>query len=138
MIARRAGLRAPLHSPDHPDHLAAIADRVDHICAALSASQIAALIGGPTSAALRLYLSGLQPNLDFVARLCAALDISADWLLLGRGHPHPAQNARLGLRSISTADLSLELTRRLGSSIDPKRLPSSPSHLNSAPPRSPS
>ena len=39
----------------------------------------------------RRYLDGRSPGIVFITRLCEALSISADWLLLGRGSPvyHP-------------------------------------------------
>lgn len=48
----------------------------------------------------RLIRSG-TPNLELIVRLCERYDISADWLLLGRGESPPALEA--GIAALGAA-----------------------------------
>jgi len=53
---------------------------------------------------IRRYLSGQAPGIEFLAALCHKLDVSADWLLTGRG-PMRASDARAeALRAPSEHD----------------------------------
>ena len=74
--------------PVHPPAAAVspLTARLRHVCAGRSYRQLGALTGTSCESARR-YLAGHRPTAEFVAALCERLDLSADWLLLGRGDP---------------------------------------------------
>jgi transcriptional regulator with XRE-family HTH domain len=76
-------------------------DRLRHAMAARGIQKQLALavqVGVDHSAVSR-WQSGSGPSLPHAARVCEALDISLDWLILGRGtmngHRSPAERPRL-------------------------------------------
>jgi len=62
----------------------------------------------------RRYLDGRGPGIVFIKRLCETLNISADWLLLGRGSPVYRPGVPID-RPDAPVDVALEeLSRHLG------------------------
>lgn len=60
---------------------------------------------GTNAESVRRYMQGQAPSVEFLSRLCEALGLSADWLLLGRG-PMRAEEVRgEALRSADPAEL---------------------------------
>jgi transcriptional regulator with XRE-family HTH domain len=51
------------------------------------------------------YLRGHPPTAEFVAAVCAAFDISADWLLMGRGPMRATDARRQALRETGAPEL---------------------------------
>lgn len=64
----------------------ALQARLQLICRPFSRRELSDLTG-ISHESVRRYLGGQNPGVLFVMRLCEALNISADWLLLGRGMP---------------------------------------------------
>ncbi len=91
----------------------AITLRLDEVCAGLTPTQIALAIGLPRPAAVRRYLSGFAPSVEFIARMCCTFGVSADWILLGRGSGDPSEQQRYWLTQIETDAIVDELRRRL-------------------------
>lgn len=53
----------------------------------------------------RRYMSGQSPSAEFLSAFCAALGISADWLLTGRGPMRLADQKEHTLREADASDL---------------------------------
>ncbi len=67
---------------------AALHSRICKLCRPYAISQVALLTGTNPETARR-YLRGLSsPSPEFLAALCEAFDVSADWVLRGIGTPH--------------------------------------------------
>ncbi|MBX3403074.1 MAG: helix-turn-helix transcriptional regulator [Phycisphaeraceae bacterium] len=64
----------------------ALQARLQLICRPFTRRELSDLTG-ISHESVRRYLGGQNPGVLFVMRLCEALNISADWLLLGRGMP---------------------------------------------------
>lgn len=70
---------------------------------------------------VRRYMQGQTPNAEFLAELCAALSISGDWLLTGRGPMRLDEQRAHALRGATAADLLAAMAatiERLGERID--------------------
>lgn len=63
---------------------------------------------------VRRYLQGQAPSVEFVAALAKALNISADWLLTGRG---PMKCEELKAHALATAETS-ELLHAMSDTLD--------------------
>jgi transcriptional regulator with XRE-family HTH domain len=59
-------------------------DRLRLAASGRSNRLLSELTGVPTET-VRRYMRGQTPSAEFLARFCTALDLTADWLLLGRG-----------------------------------------------------
>lgn len=70
--------------PGPPD--AALQERLRSVCRPFTCRELADLTH-VSSESVRRYLGGQNPGVVFLKRLCEVLNISADWLLLGRGVP---------------------------------------------------
>ena len=114
-LPRAADSRAAPVASDHSSacDYEAITQRLDEVCDGLTPSQIASAIGLTRPAAVRRYLSGFAPSVEFVVRLCDTFGVSTDWVLLGRGSNDPDEHQRYWLAQIETAALVDELRRRL-------------------------
>lgn len=71
-------------SPGPPD--AALQERLRSVCRPFTCRELADLTH-VSYESVRRYLGGQNPGVVFLKRLCEVLNISADWLLLGRGVP---------------------------------------------------
>lgn len=70
---------------------------------------------------VRRYMQGQSPGADFLASLCAALAISGDWLLTGRGPMKLDQQRAHALRDATAGDLLTAMAgtiERLSERID--------------------
>ncbi len=54
---------------------------------------------------VRRYMQGQAPSVEFVAALCAALEVSAQWMLSGEGPMHLRDSHLHALKQASPADL---------------------------------
>jgi transcriptional regulator with XRE-family HTH domain len=59
-------------------------DRINSIVAGLSFRELAELTG-LNAETIRRYVRGADPSVAFIARLCEVFELSAEWLLFGRG-----------------------------------------------------
>lgn len=84
----------PLDQPIDGQHalLQEIGERLDSVCAGMSLSDLTALTG-MSKETIRRQLRDGRPGLDLIAALCGALDLSADWILCGRGGPYAGEAA---------------------------------------------
>jgi hypothetical protein len=89
------------HDPHSPIE-EAIRNRLNVVCQSLKPTVISR-ISGMSVESHRRYMRGDKPSVLFVARLCHALNLSVDWLLLGRGEP---ENARPASESQPTGALA--------------------------------
>ncbi|MCC6677709.1 MAG: hypothetical protein IT436_11240 [Phycisphaerales bacterium] len=70
---------------------------------------------------VRRYMQGQAPGADFLAALCAALSISGDWLLTGRGPMKLDEQRAHALRDATAGDLLAAMAgtiERLSERID--------------------
>lgn len=59
-------------------------DRINEVVRGLSFREVAD-ITGLNAETIRRYVRGADPSVAFITRLCEAFDLSAEWLLHGRG-----------------------------------------------------
>lgn len=110
--------------PGPPD--AALQERLRSVCRPFTCRELADLTH-VSYESVRRYLGGQNPGVVFLKRLCEVLNISADWLLLGRGVPIFQPDAAPGdvegnidraLETLGTyfKHLNIELSRKSPSS----------------------
>lgn len=92
----------PGNAPEAP--ISPLHDRL-RIVAGERPFRVIAEITGYHAETVRRYLSGHEPSIEFVCALCRAFDISADWMLTGRGAMHASEARKHALRTSSTGDL---------------------------------
>lgn len=64
---------------------------------------------------VRRYMQGQAPSVEFLAAVCSALGVSADWLLTGRGPSHGARARDHGPANASPGDLLVAMANTLES-----------------------
>lgn len=87
---------APDPSPLH--------DRMRQIAGQRSYRVLADLTGHHVET-VRRYMLGQGPSIEFVSALCKAFDVSADWMLTGRGAMHAKEARNHTLRTSSPGEL---------------------------------
>jgi hypothetical protein len=75
---------------------------------------------------MRRILGGKEPPADQVARICTGLDLSADWLLLGRGPMHRSELRSEALQHIPAEDLLGSLKVHVREQLEPAVTSASP------------
>ncbi|MBL0926320.1 MAG: helix-turn-helix transcriptional regulator [Phycisphaerales bacterium] len=60
---------------------------------------------GHSSETVRRYMQGQTPSVEFVAALCARLDINPHWLLTGQGPVRHSESRPFHLREANPAEL---------------------------------
>lgn len=95
--------------PSNFDALAeALSDRIIEIIHPCTNSQIGRLIG-VSDETIRRIRHGDQPSIRVILGLCHAFDVSADWLLLGRGDAPKIDHqaiVELKTRNMRTRDIT--------------------------------
>lgn len=74
-------------------------------------SEFSRVTGIPEST-IRSYLAGNYPKLDKIAELCEALDVSADWLILGRGVISQKENLDVNASTFVTTQVMINKEER--------------------------
>lgn len=67
-----------------PESCSTLHERMHKVAAGRSYKQLSDLTGTHPET-VRRYMQGQAPSTDFLSQLCIALELNADWLLLGRG-----------------------------------------------------
>jgi hypothetical protein len=97
-------------------------DRLRQAAGGRSNRQLADVTGLPI-ASIRRIVDGGEPTTEIVEALCIRMDLSADWLLLGRGPVHASDVRREALRQVPAADLigslAVAVRRRLERAAQP-------------------
>jgi len=91
---------------------ATLHDRICEVVRGLSFRELAE-VTGLNAETIRRYVRGADPSVAFVTRLCDAFDLSAEWLLHGRGPQDRGAAAEHALRSAGYARLLAALADRL-------------------------
>lgn len=60
---------------------------------------------GTNAESVRRYMQGQAPSVEFLARLCGALGVNGDWLLIGQGPMLQSEIRDHALRDAGTPDL---------------------------------
>jgi len=60
---------------------------------------------GQNAETVRRYMQGAAPSVEFLAALCARFDLSAQWLLTGRGPMRQSETRAFVLRQANPAEL---------------------------------
>lgn len=109
---------SPSRTPRVPSGLC---ERLRVACKGLTLREIAAMTGA-SKEAVRRYLAGSPPSVEFLARLCEAQSLSADWLLCGVGPPGRSQQRRTALTEAALDELHAELMDRLWPVLEALRM----------------
>ena len=97
----------PASSPPSELH-----DRINSVVAGLSFREVAELTG-LNAETIRRYVRGADPSVAFIARLCEVFELSAEWLLFGRGPRDRDDALEHTLRTAGDARLLAALADRL-------------------------
>lgn len=87
-------------------------DRIGEVVRGLSFRELAELTG-LNAETIRRYVRGAEPSVAFVTNLCDAFELSAEWLLHGRGPRDRGAAVEHALRSAGYARLFAALADRL-------------------------
>lgn len=68
---------------------------------------------GQNPETVRRYMLGQAPSVEFLAALCTALGVSADWLLTGRGPAKTSEVREHAIRDASPGDLLMAVANTL-------------------------
>ncbi|MFG0275287.1 MAG: helix-turn-helix domain-containing protein [Phycisphaerales bacterium] len=103
-----------LHRPDESNgaRASALHDRICSVVEGLSFRELAECTG-LNAETIRRYVRGADPSVAFIARLCEVFDLSAEWLLFGRGPRDRADAVEHALRSAGYGRLLAALADRL-------------------------
>lgn len=89
-----------------------VCSRLKKALEGLNVSEIARQTGASRQSIHR-YAAGFTPSVSFLVRFCEATEISAEWLLVGRGPKKRADVAAGHLASASATELCQALARRI-------------------------
>ena len=78
------------------DYQTALADRLRHACEGHTIAEISRLTEVNHESARRYLRGHSSPTPEFLARLCKALGVSAEWMILGGKSPGSCLQARRG------------------------------------------
>jgi hypothetical protein len=67
---------------------------------------------------VRRYMQGQAPSVEFLASLCNALAINADWLLTGRGPQRADQVRAFALRQANPTELHAAMASTISTLVD--------------------
>lgn len=68
---------------------------------------------GQNAETVRRYLQGASPSAEFLAALCARLDLNANWLITGHGPMQRSEQRRHALREANASELMAAVANAL-------------------------
>lgn len=114
-LARRSAPRMALSRDDNSRGQATLLSRLEFARAGRTFRELSELTGTNQESVRRYHRFG-QPSLDYILRLCEALELAPNWLMLGKGAP-PIHDPRNRLLADATAP---ELLHALGNVFERK------------------
>ncbi|MFG0284332.1 MAG: helix-turn-helix domain-containing protein [Phycisphaerales bacterium JB039] len=89
-----------------------VSARLRIVCESMRIAEVARRTGAHPET-VRRYMSGHAASVSFLVRFCEVMDISADWLLLGRGAAGRAEAMEERLAQATAQDLCAALAARI-------------------------
>ena len=89
-----------------------VSARLRTVCESMRIAEVARRTGSHPET-VRRYMSGHAASVSFLVRFCEAMDISADWLLLGRGAARQSDAMQDQLARASAQELCAVLAARI-------------------------
>ena len=109
LIEPRAGARRNLRFASSDEMVSA---RLRMVCESMRIAEVARRTGSHPET-VRRYMSGHAASVSFLVRFCEVMDVSADWLLLGRGSPSALDAVQEQLARASAQELCAALAARI-------------------------